>query len=77
MWLADKAGGNARQLADWGVDCVSFSCSPDGERVVFQIVGGWLYTMNLDGTGLRDLFTTGCSGTPAWSPYVFEDSTTP
>ena len=77
MWLMDKTGGNARQLVDWGVDCVSFSFSPDGERIVFQIPGGWLYTMNLDGTDLRDLPTTSCSGTPEWSPYVLEVSGNP
>ncbi len=72
MWLTDRTGGNARKLVDWGVDCVSFSFSPDGERIVFQIPGGWLYIMNLDGTILEDLPATRCCGTPEWSPYVLE-----
>jgi len=77
MWLADRAGGNLEPLVDWDTDCVSFSFSPDGEKIVFQVVGGWLYTMNLDGSGLSELPTTGCAGTPGWSPYLFEQPANP
>jgi Tol biopolymer transport system component len=39
--------------------------SPDGTNIVFEIVGGNLYVINIDGTGLIDL---GRGNRPQWSP---------
>lgn len=39
--------------------------SPDGRRVAFEVVGGSLHVMNMDGTGLVDL---GPGHRPSWSP---------
>lgn len=34
---------------------INLSTSPDGNKVVFEVVGGNLYTINTDGSGLTDL----------------------
>ncbi len=39
--------------------------SPDGNKVTFEIIGGDMYVMNIDGTGLKDL---GKGNRPKWSP---------
>ncbi len=39
--------------------------SPDGKKVTFEIIGGDMYVMNIDGTGLIDL---GKGNRPKWSP---------
>ncbi len=70
MWLMNAEGGDQVALTDWETDLVGFSFSPDGESIVIHATGGLLYTMNLDGTNLSELQTSGCSGTPEWSPYV-------
>lgn len=39
--------------------------SPDGEKIAFEVMGGNLYVMNTDGSGLTGL---GRANQPAWSP---------
>jgi Tol biopolymer transport system component len=39
--------------------------SPDGSKVAFEVVGGNLYVMNVDGSGIVDL---GRGERPRWSP---------
>lgn len=39
--------------------------SPNGQRVAFEVLGGNLFTMNADGSGLTDL---GPGHRPQWSP---------
>ncbi|KAB2908580.1 MAG: hypothetical protein F9K26_07065 [Ignavibacteriaceae bacterium] len=48
-----------------GERCINAALSPDGNKVVFEVMGGDLYIINSDGTGLIDL-GTGYRG--AWSP---------
>jgi Tol biopolymer transport system component len=54
---------------------ISLATSPDNNKVVFKVVGGDMYVMNLDGTNLIDL---GLGNAPHWSPdskkIVFEIS---
>jgi|SRR5690625_641464 len=50
--------------------------SPDGEKIAFEIYGGNLYVMNIDGTRLTDL---GPGNRPQWSPdsrYILANRTT-
>jgi Tol biopolymer transport system component len=42
--------------------------SPNGKRVAFARIGGGIYSMNVDGTGLRRLTTNSRDAYPAWSP---------
>jgi Tol biopolymer transport system component len=44
---------------------LSLVVSPNGEKVAFEIMGGDMYSMNIDGTGLIDLGRGNC---PRWSP---------
>lgn len=47
-----------------GAQYINLSISPDKNKVVFKVVGGNMYVMNLDGTGLTDL---GQGNQPRWS----------
>jgi Tol biopolymer transport system component len=46
-------------------DYINLEISPDGKKLAFEVYGGNLYVMNIDGTGLRDL---GRANRPKWSP---------
>lgn len=64
--VADPASGTLRRLDPLGGEALlNVTPSPDGRRVAFEAVGGNLYVMDLDGTGLIDL---GEGHRPAWSP---------
>jgi hypothetical protein len=42
--------------------------SPDGKRIAFVRVGSGIFTMNVDGSGVRALTRNGRDSFPAWSP---------
>jgi Tol biopolymer transport system component len=43
--------------------------SPDGSKIAFEVNGGLLYIVNVDGSGLKSLRTAGLGAEyPAWSP---------
>jgi len=44
---------------------LNLQVSPDGNRVAFEIIGGDMYVMNVDGTGITNL---GQGYRPKWSP---------
>ena len=44
---------------------INLEVSPDGTKLVFEVVGGHFYIMNTDGSGLKDL---GIGYRPQWSP---------
>ncbi|MBO6536079.1 MAG: PD40 domain-containing protein [Balneolaceae bacterium] len=44
---------------------INLELSPDGSKLAFEVYGGNLYVMNIDGTGLKDL---GRANRPRWSP---------
>jgi len=48
-----------------GQRCINAVLSPDGKKVVFEILGGNLFVINSDGTGLIDL---GKGFRASWSP---------
>ena len=43
---------------------INISTSPDGNRIVFEVMGGNMFVMNIDGTNLIDL---GLGDNPRWS----------
>lgn len=45
--------------------CINLSISPDSRKLAFEIVGGDLYVINVDGTGLVNL---GTGFRPQWAP---------
>lgn len=57
------------------VDYLNLQVSPDGTKLAFEVYGGNLYVMNVDGTGLIDL---GAAYRPSWSPdsrYIVANKT--
>lgn len=44
---------------------LNLSVSPDGQKLAFEVYGGNLYVMNVDGSNLIDL---GPANRPSWSP---------
>ncbi len=48
-----------------GERVLNLQVSPDGNKVGFEIIGGNMYVMNIDGTGLTNL---GRGYRPKWSP---------
>lgn len=48
-----------------GAEYLNARLSPEGNRVVFEVLGGSMYIVNVDGSGLTDL---GDGNRPAWSP---------
>lgn len=48
-----------------GQQCLNLTPSPDRKKVAFEIMGGNMYVMNADGTGLIDL---GKGYRPQWAP---------
>jgi len=48
-----------------GKTFLNATASPDGERIAFEVMGGDLYVMNIDGTHIVNL---GRANRPEWSP---------
>jgi len=48
-----------------GKTFLNATASPDGERIAFEVMGGNLYVMDIDGTNIVDL---GRANRPEWSP---------
>jgi WD40-like Beta Propeller Repeat len=66
--LVTADGSHRRKLPTGSIhlDASWPSWSPDGTRLAFADVGGGIYTIRLDGTGLRRLVADGSA--PDWSP---------
>lgn len=63
---ADLATGAVERIAPPGdAPALNLARSPDGTRAVFEVMGGSMYVMGVDGTGLVDL---GRGHRPQWSP---------
>lgn len=78
IWIMDSNGANPRMVYDCGEsDCVQYAFSPDGTRIVSQMGGGALFTVQLDGEGLTWLPAVGTPSTPTWSPYLFDPPQSP
>lgn len=61
-------GGGLKQLTRGPYPSQAPAFSPDGKRIAFARLGAGIFSMNLDGTGLRRLTTNGRDSFPAWSP---------
>ncbi|MBN2499596.1 MAG: serine/threonine-protein kinase [Anaerolineales bacterium] len=79
IWIMDADGSNARQITDISQNgACQPEWSPDGTQIVFispcqganqQLnLTSRLYTINVDGTGIKPLSTEQGSSYPAWSP---------
>jgi WD40-like Beta Propeller Repeat len=68
IFRIQASGKGLEQLTTGNTPSEAPAFSPDGKRVAFTRVGTGIFTMNLDGTGLRRLTSNGRDGFPAWSP---------
>ncbi|HUK97979.1 MAG TPA: hypothetical protein VLV46_10000 [Gaiellaceae bacterium] len=62
------SGKGLKQLTKGPASSVAPAFSPDGKRIVFSRLGVGIFSMNVDGTGLRRLTSNGRDNSPAWSP---------
>jgi Tol biopolymer transport system component len=62
------SGSGLKQLTRGDYPSAAPAFSPDGKRVVFARLGSGIFSMNVDGTGVRRLTNNGRDSYPAWSP---------
>jgi Tol biopolymer transport system component len=68
IYRIKQSGSGLKQLtkSTYGSEAPAFS--PDGKRIAFTKLGVGIFSMNVDGSGLRALTTNGRDSYPAWSP---------
>lgn len=63
---ADAPDAPVREITPFeGARLLNLAVSPDGRKAAFEVMGGNLFVVNVDGTGLVDL---GRGYRPTWSP---------
>ena len=64
--IAKNISSNSEQVFEPIKDAqyINLSKSPDGTKMVFEVMGGNMFVMNIDGTNLIDL---GKGNRPRWS----------
>lgn len=62
------SGTGLKQLTKGPYSAESPAFSPNGKRIAFTRLGDGIFSMNIDGTGLRRLTSNGRDTSPAWSP---------
>jgi Tol biopolymer transport system component len=68
LFRITTAGTGLKQLTKGNFPAEAPAFSPDGKRVAFARLGAGIYSVNVDGSGLRALTKNGRDGFPAWSP---------
>jgi Tol biopolymer transport system component len=63
-----QSGAGLKQLTRGTYPSAAPAFSPDGKRIAFARLGAGIFSMNLDGTGVRRLTGNGRDSFPAWSP---------
>jgi Tol biopolymer transport system component len=62
------SGKGLKQLTKGDLASSAPAFSPNGKRIAFTELGAGVFTMNVDGTGVRRLTDNGRDSFPAWSP---------
>ncbi len=62
------SGKGLKQLTRGAYSSDAPAFSPNGKRIAFTRLGVGIFSMNIDGTGLRRLTSNGRDNSPAWSP---------
>lgn len=66
---ASADGGDVRRITDGSIGFDYPALSPDGRKIACNGPGFKVYTMNIDGSGLREIGTPGVARMrPVWSP---------
>jgi Tol biopolymer transport system component len=68
IFRVQSSGKGLKQLTKGADASEAPAFSPDGKRIAFARVGAGIYTMNVDGTGLRAVTHNGRDSFPTWSP---------
>ena len=68
IFRVQLSGKGLEQLTKGRYPSEAPAFSPDGKRVAFAQLGAGVFSMNLDGTGLRRLTDNGRDTFPSWSP---------
>jgi TolB protein len=68
LFRVGLTGEGLAQITTGELPATSPSFAPDGKRVVFVRLGSGIFSVNLDGTGLRRLTSGSRDSYPAWSP---------
>jgi Tol biopolymer transport system component len=65
FYVLDSNGDEVDRFKPVAGNYLNAVISPDGQRIAFQVVGGSMFVIDIDGTGLVDL---GPGERPRWSP---------
>jgi Tol biopolymer transport system component len=68
IFRVTPSGGGLKQLTKGAAPADAPAFSPDGKRVAFARIGVGIFSMNVDGSGLRALTKNGRDSYPTWSP---------
>jgi TolB protein len=68
IFRIEPSGNGLKQLTKGTYSSEAPAFSPDGKRIAFDKLGVGIFSMNVDGSGLRALTTNGRDSYPAWSP---------
>ena len=68
LFRISTTGAEIRQITTGALPALAPSFSPSGTRIAFTRLGSGIFTMNVDGSGLRRLTSNGRDSYPVWSP---------
>ena len=68
IFRVQPSGKGLKQLTKGKNPSEAPAFSPDGKRIAFARLGAGIFSMNVDGSGLRALTTNDRDSFPAWSP---------
>ncbi|MGH2935751.1 MAG: TolB family protein [Gaiellaceae bacterium] len=68
LFRISSSGSGLKQLTTGVHPADAPALSPDGKRIAFERSGIGIFTMNVDGGGLRRLTTSSRDSYPVWSP---------
>ncbi|MEI7760594.1 MAG: hypothetical protein WCJ67_07440 [Thermoleophilia bacterium] len=68
LYRIRTSGGGLKQITKDNLPATSPAFSPDGGRIAFLRIGAGIFTVSMNGKGLRRLTRNGRDSFPAWSP---------
>jgi len=68
VYRVQPSGKGLKKLTTGAYPASAPAFSPDGKRIAFTRLGSGIFSMNLDGTGVRRLTTNARDNLPTWSP---------